>query len=745
MATNQYIKYPNNTGGGVSSLNGLTGSLTIVGGTGITVTPSGSNITISATNFGTVTAVTASAPLSSSGGTTPNISITQSGTSTDGYLSSVDWNTFNSKQPAGNYITSLTGGVIASGPGAAAATVVTNANLTGDVTSVGNATTLVATTNSTLTTLSALSLPYSQVTGTPTPLVFADSLVNTGGTVTLVNDTATPTASTYYGTNAGSVLGYYALPASSGGTVTSVSVVSANGFAGTVATATTTPAITIETTVTGILNGNGTSVTAAVAGTDYVIPSGSITGTASNITATTNSTLTTLTALSLPYSQVTGTPTPLVFADSLVNTSGTVTLVNDTATPAASSYYGTNASSVLGYYSLPTSANPIQLAQISTPANPPTGSNDLYFKPTGSTSSVASSPTETNSAGMGTPTDWNAQSFIPTSTGNITTAILNLFTSGGAVLTGSMVVGLYSNSSGAPGTLLSTSSLVNASTLTTSPAPISFSFISGAPMTMGTTYWIVFNPSSVVFTSGSIEIQYADPNPYGSGNLSQSTNSGVSWSPVAAASLQFEVDAMTASGGALYTLNSLGVETEVGGGGFTNPMTTAGDMIYENSTPAPARLPIGTAGQFLNVVSGLPAWTSASPSGQEFYFSSQVTTASSGITSATFTTFSNSPALTVTPILGGSYKVYSVFQSYDPTPIAANVRIFNTSGGATLQIEQQSFTTSSQQSQYTFSIYTLAASSTYVFDIQGAVGSSGTLYARGDQAPFYMVIERIGN
>jgi len=45
-------------------------------------------------------------------------------------------------QASGNYITSLTGGVTASGPGAASATVVTNANLTGPVTSVGNATTI---------------------------------------------------------------------------------------------------------------------------------------------------------------------------------------------------------------------------------------------------------------------------------------------------------------------------------------------------------------------------------------------------------------------------------------------------------------------------------------------------------------------------------------------------------------------------------------------------------------------------
>ena len=53
------------------------------------------------------------------------------------------------------------------------------------------------------------------------------------------------------------------------GSVTNVSVVTANGFGGTVATSTTTPAITITTGVTGLLKGNGTAVAAATAGTDY--------------------------------------------------------------------------------------------------------------------------------------------------------------------------------------------------------------------------------------------------------------------------------------------------------------------------------------------------------------------------------------------------------------------------------------------------------------------------------------------
>lgn len=54
------------------------------------------------------------------------------------------------------------------------------------------------------------------------------------------------------------------------GTVTDVSVATANGFAGSVASSTTTPAITLSTTVTGILKGNGTAISAATAGTDYL-------------------------------------------------------------------------------------------------------------------------------------------------------------------------------------------------------------------------------------------------------------------------------------------------------------------------------------------------------------------------------------------------------------------------------------------------------------------------------------------
>ena len=62
-------------------------------------------ISTAANPQGTVTSVTGTAPVVSSGGATPAISITQATTSANGYLSSTDWNTFNGKQPAGSYVT----------------------------------------------------------------------------------------------------------------------------------------------------------------------------------------------------------------------------------------------------------------------------------------------------------------------------------------------------------------------------------------------------------------------------------------------------------------------------------------------------------------------------------------------------------------------------------------------------------------------------------------------------------------
>lgn len=61
------------------------------------------NLTWINPSTGSVTSVTAGAPLSSSGGTTPNITIAQANGSASGYLSSADWTSFNNKQAALGY------------------------------------------------------------------------------------------------------------------------------------------------------------------------------------------------------------------------------------------------------------------------------------------------------------------------------------------------------------------------------------------------------------------------------------------------------------------------------------------------------------------------------------------------------------------------------------------------------------------------------------------------------------------
>jgi len=83
--------------------------------------------TFNAKGSGTVTSVTGSAPVASSGGATPAISMAAATSSVNGYLTSADWTTFNNKGTG--TVTSVSGTGTVSG-----------LTLTGTVTGAGNLT-----------------------------------------------------------------------------------------------------------------------------------------------------------------------------------------------------------------------------------------------------------------------------------------------------------------------------------------------------------------------------------------------------------------------------------------------------------------------------------------------------------------------------------------------------------------------------------------------------------------------------
>lgn len=143
--------------------------------------------------------------------------------------------------------------------------------------------------------------------------------------------------------------------AAGSGTVTSVSVVSANGFAGSVATATTTPAITITTTINSpVLAGNGTAISAATTtGTgSTVVLQGSPTLTTPVIGAATGTSLSVSGSLSSATSLIleetgAGTDTITIQAPASIAASYVLTLPVDDG--GASQFLQTDGSGVLSW------------------------------------------------------------------------------------------------------------------------------------------------------------------------------------------------------------------------------------------------------------------------------------------------------------------------------------------------------------------------------------------------------------
>jgi hypothetical protein len=219
-------------GSGVSSLNSLTGALTLVAGAGITITPSGSNITI--TNSQSITTgnltdvgtdgITVTGGTGAVIGSGTSISQHVADTTHNGYLSSTDWNTFNGK---------------------------------------------------------------------------------------------------------------------GSGTLTAVSIASANGFAGS-SSGGATPALTLSTSITGIIKGNGTAISAATSGTDYSLGTSAL-GTGILKSTTSTGALTIAVAGDFPTLNQNTSGTAAGLSATLGTGSGGTGVTSVTTSPTASAFAGWDA------------------------------------------------------------------------------------------------------------------------------------------------------------------------------------------------------------------------------------------------------------------------------------------------------------------------------------------------------------------------------------------------------------------
>lgn len=126
------------------------------------------------------------------------------------------------------------------------------------------------TTNLTVVRDSTSTTPLSTGVQPSGKFVFCDEGTANKGAGYIVTDPASPDSTFTYGTTA---MQWGRFNSSGSGTVTNTSVVSANGFNGSFANSSTTPALTLTTTVTGVVKGNGTAISAATAGADYMAPS----------------------------------------------------------------------------------------------------------------------------------------------------------------------------------------------------------------------------------------------------------------------------------------------------------------------------------------------------------------------------------------------------------------------------------------------------------------------------------------
>jgi len=416
-----------------------------------------------------------------------------------------------------------------------------------------------------------------------------------------------------------------------GGTVTTVSVVSANGFAGTVANATTTPAITLTTSITGLLKGNGTAISAATSGTDYApatsgtsILYGNGSGGFSNVsigtglsfsTGTLSNTGVTSVGLTMPSAFNVSIPTITTSGTFAVTGAGLVsqyvrgdgTLANFPTSGGGGSslsYYLNGSVTQFGSYrqmsKVPingggtnfqvTGAAGFQLmAQFVTDANDPSllnipaGAWDIGFY-------FSSSNNNGNPA-------FYVELLKCDSTGTTFTTIANN-SANAEIISNGTAVDLYTTSLAVPSTSL---------TLTDRLVIRVYADTNGGGRTI-TFHTEDANLAQIIttFTTGLTALNGLTAQVQSFANGSSGTAPAFV-SSTATHTLNIPLASASSVTAGLISKT----EYDTFNGKLANVLTATGDIIYSSSGTTAARLPIGTTGQVLSVVGGIPAWSSA--------------------------------------------------------------------------------------------------------------------------------------
>ena len=386
-----------NASGAIGLNTNITGT-TNFGTSGQVLTSGGSGATPTWTTptTGTVTSVTGTSPVVSSGGTTPAISIPAATTSVSGYLTSTDWNTFNGKQAtlvSGTNIKTV-GGVSLLGAGDVGViggtyggTGVNNGANT--ITLAGNLTHAGAFTQSfTATANTAVTLPAGATAS-------ANNLLSSATAVGIV--TGTPSSLNFLRGD-----GTWATPAGAG-TVTSVGQTFTGGLisvAGSPVTTTGTLALTVAGTSGGIpyfSSGTTWATSAALAANALMVGGGA---------GVAPSTITTGTGVNTALGVNTGTAGAFVVNGGVLGTpsSGTVTNLTGTASININGTVGATTASTGAFTTLSaTGAVTLSPANLAV-AISPSGTGTVTISPVGALTINPTAASTINNTSIGATT-----------------------------------------------------------------------------------------------------------------------------------------------------------------------------------------------------------------------------------------------------------------------------------------------------------------------------------------------------